>query len=356
MARRRDKTLRQGDHQRGSTVGSKQTTTTTKQNGVKSKVPGNDSTSKKQQFQSTKASTVHKSIPAHIDHQPSSCHKTKAMPSKDAENTADPSGNGKAAQKRDASESDPNAGNKRRKLNTTRVLDHSTETVPCDDMVSPIKSPGLAPNQAVDMSTEALPLEVQHLAGKYNFSTMSILSSSKIESRVRNLLDRTGDFSFAKPDGKPGIVILTAKADIASKMGSVVEIAKAQIEKDEGRYWQYNKLHPELVTRKPKKTERSEGRTLAEWGKEQDECNAVDTETTRDSEIAQPEADIHHMEIEDDENEDMDEVFETMKEPAERDRGIIIGERKKVRNIPVMSIYFSRVPVPGLKELYGQVI
>ena len=56
----------------------------------------------------------------------------------------------------------------------------------------------------------------------------------------------------------------------------------------------------------------------------------------------------------------MEEPFETMVNPKEAvDKGGELsgnGSGTKVRATPVMTIYFARVPVPGLRELYGYVL
>ena len=197
---------------------------------------------------------------------------------------------------------------------------------------------------------QALPAELQHLRNKYAFTTMSILSSSKIEQKVRNLLLRVSKSNFADINAKPGIVVLHAKAEAAGKMVSIVEIAKQEIQKENGKWYQYSKLHGEIMESKVKETKpKGGGKTLAEWTKEKsgDSAPAKTGEGTSSGVEKVQEV----RQAVDDEDNEMKDAFETMALPnREHDKA---EERKKVRAIPVMTIYFARVPVPGLKELYG---
>lgn len=202
-----------------------------------------------------------------------------------------------------------------------------------------------------------LPPELLRYADQYDISTMSILSSAKIESRVRNLLERVQRFTFADTKAKPGIVILHAKADVASKMCSIVELAKQQVERANGKWWQYNKLHGELFKLKPKQTERSGGgRTLSEWSKAQAKLRSADSEITDGTKQVQS-TKLKGPDLEGEGDDSMDESFETMASAKLRDRKLgelQIGDTaNKVRNTPIMTIIFTLVPVPGLKELYG---
>lgn len=199
---------------------------------------------------------------------------------------------------------------------------------------------------------QLLPLELRHLADQYDCSTMSIISSAKIESRVRNLLERVQKFRIADTKAKPGIVILRAKANVASKLCSVVELAKQQIETDKGRWWQYNKLHGELLELNPRRTEcTGGGKTLSKRSK----VPARDGITIRQREKSPAKG--QDGEATDEEADDMDEEpFEVMTDPKLRERGAIrseSGNGKKIRTTPIMTIFLAMVPVPGLKELYG---
>lgn len=212
---------------------------------------------------------------------------------------------------------------------------------------------------AAHAQIQAQPLfpEVHHLASKYDFFPTSILSSAKIEQKVKNLLERVGHFSFADPKAKPGVVILHAKAPVVSKLASIVEIAKGVIEKERGKWWQYSKLEGQLAELKKKPVKRAEGgKTLTEWDKEQTGNGPVeakmDVQMSNVVQEGQREKEIADL----DEDRGSDEGFERMATPKPGITTTTTQDHEasmKVRNIPVVTIYFARVPVPGLKELYG---
>lgn len=246
---------------------------------------------------------------------------------------------------------------KRRRFNGNTGLDHHdlpSPDTPEATTTETVERRELAP----DTSAQELPHEVRHLSSKYDFTTMSILSSARINDKVKNLLLRVEKFSFADPKSKPGIVILHAKSEVASKMISIVQIAKENIEHDNGKWWQYSKLDGRIAELKAKPVKRrDDGKTLSEWQKERAEGVSEDFEdlggeTGRASKEVQYDHEVSH------EDEEMEDAFESMVNPKEADQGAKQsgnGSARKIRSIPVMTIYFARVPVPGLKELYGYV-
>ena len=160
-----------------------------------------------------------------------------------------------------------------------------------------------------------------------------------MEQKVRTLLVRTRTLVENDPQSQPGVAVLSAKANVAQKMVGIVEIAKRAIEKEGGNWWQYNKIHGQIVElRKKEKPKRAEGgQRQCEREKEQTpmESNNV-TEATR-SESA---------EMSKDEDEGDEAVFQTM---GEQQVMSYEGDRGKVRATPVMTIHLSKVPVPELK-------
>ena len=203
---------------------------------------------------------------------------------------------------------------------------------------------------------QALPKETQNLRDKYQFSTMSILSSSKIESRVRNLLGRTADSAFQKAGTKPEVVILSAKGNVAGKLTSIIEIAKAAIKGEKGRWWQYTKLHgepPDLIPRQLQRT--GDQKTLTSSGKERVENGLVESKGIDEMEIDSWEKNPTEERTIDSDT-DVEEGFETMSDPKLRNSGVDLGRaicETKIRNIPVMTVFFARVALPRLKELFG---
>ena len=208
-------------------------------------------------------------------------------------------------------------------------------------------------------TAQDLPPEVRHLSSKYDFTTMSIISSAKINDKVRKLLLRVEEFNFADPKSKPGVVMLHAKSDVASKMVSIIGIARQTIEHNKGKWWQYSKLDGQIVEMKPKAVKRmGDGKTISEWqrergGQQSQGIEEAEAETGRASEG------VEHNQVVVDVDEGMEDAFESMVGSKEVDQGAkLFGKEdgRKIRATPVMTIYFARVPVPGLKELYGYVV
>ena len=216
--------------------------------------------------------------------------------------------------------------------------------------------------------TAEIPSEVRHLASKYDFAPMSVMSSSKMEHKIRNILERVSKFSFTEITGKPGVVILHAQAKYANKLITIAEVSKREIEKDKGTWWQYTKLEGQLMEMqiRPRKPEvEIGGKTLATWEAEQAKRTSGDGgadvemgDSVAESNINDHVDDSGGVSVNrgtEERDEEVEEDFETMTVPA-TDPRLMDGRdnaRKKVRALPVMTIYLARVPIPGLKELYG---
>lgn len=150
-----------------------------------------------------------------------------------------------------------------------------------------------------------------------------IISSSKIEQKVDQILAALANFSFIPPI-RPNVVVLWAKAPVANKMMSIVGIVKRVIAESEGKWYQYNQVKASLVAQ-DKGGVKPEG--CLETNKE-DSSMDIDTEFEAD--------------VED------ESTFETMKTPFER----AIEDVPKVRAVPVMTIYLSRVRVESLRKSF----
>ena len=83
-----------------------------------------------------------------------------------------------------------------------------------------------------------LPQGLEHLQSQYRFIAMSVLSSSKIEQKVRNLLLQTKEPEGAEERSKARVVVLIAKGPTMSKLISIVEIAKRAIVVEGGKWFQ----------------------------------------------------------------------------------------------------------------------
>ncbi|KAI6878860.1 hypothetical protein D0869_12467 [Hortaea werneckii] len=144
---------------------------------------------------------------------------------------------------------------------------------------------------------------------KYRHVQLSVLSSTQIASRTSKIISHLEE--QPREDGKPTVVSLTARAKAASKLISIAEIVKRDLAARGSRCYQYNALDSELA------------------------------DIPRDGRPKQPKESVGGAE----EDEESDEAFETMGAPT--------GPTKK-RSMPVMTIYFSKVPIKELKADYGE--
>ncbi|KAL9012495.1 MAG: hypothetical protein Q9173_002743 [Seirophora scorigena] len=177
---------------------------------------------------------------------------------------------------------------------------------------------------------------------------MSVISSSKINHKVKALVERVERFSFANVNAKPGIVFLQAKATVVSKLISIVEIAKTDIAKRGGNWHTYSKLRREILEIAEEQRKQSRhGRPLLNVGSKP----AVDRDASTGREPSGNGATSEGMDVDDGDSEEGGIVFERLQGPPE---DVPVSELPRVRSAPIMSIYFSCVPVPGLEEIYGE--
>lgn len=180
---------------------------------------------------------------------------------------------------------------------------------------TPVAAP--QPSTAPALSGVAAELDVN-----YDLTVMNIASVASIEQKVSRILGTLASFSFAAP-AKPNIILLHAQAKVASKMISIVEIAKREIANAGGKWYQYNEVK-ELTVKQD-----------AKGGKE--------TKTTNDADDV--------MDIDEGKGNGVEspDRFETMMTPFER----AVCGKPKIRAVPVMSIYLARVRIDSLKKTYG---
>ncbi|CAD0111626.1 unnamed protein product [Aureobasidium uvarum] len=136
------------------------------------------------------------------------------------------------------------------------------------------------------------------LSAKYTVLQLSVISSSSISNRTTSLI---AHLKSTPADNKPAIVALHAKAPLANKLISVVEIAKRDVKENGLKVYQYNALGSELVQSAPATKD------------------AANQDAMSDDEAA----------------------FEK------------IEQRSAVRNVPTMITYLSLVPIKELKQAYG---
>jgi len=149
---------------------------------------------------------------------------------------------------------------------------------------------------------------------------MSIISSSKIEQKVTRALQILSEYR-AIPPAKPKVVMFQSKAAVASKLISIAEITKREIVKNGGKWYQYNKLGQVIDERKD-----NEGAARKEKSAGEDVSMADNGDN--------------------DAGNASEEEFETMKTPFER----AIEGKPKVKAIPLMMLYISRVRVDTLRK------
>ncbi|KFX90959.1 hypothetical protein O988_07969 [Pseudogymnoascus sp. VKM F-3808] len=136
-----------------------------------------------------------------------------------------------------------------------------------------------------------------------------------MQTKISTLLSQLRSFSFTAPAAaqKPVIVIAWAKAKSAGKLISVVEVVKREIAGEGDVWFQYNGL----------------GEGIA----------GVPREKDGDGEVL----DVEMEDVE-------EEGFEKMKTRIER----AIEGTEKVRSVPVMTVYLSRVRIEALRGAYGE--
>ncbi|KAK0256110.1 hypothetical protein LTR91_000289 [Friedmanniomyces endolithicus] len=159
-----------------------------------------------------------------------------------------------------------------------------------------------------------MPFDQEALAQKYQLTKHRIISSTQIASRTTTIVSK---LTHPATEGeKPVIVALTAEARVASKLISVVEIAKRDLASKGGECFQYTALSSRIGEVPRERKVKGGGRAVNQPG--EDDGGA---------------------------DEEGDGDFQTMPDP--------MGVMKK-RNTPVMTIYLSSVAVKELRVAYGE--
>jgi len=163
----------------------------------------------------------------------------------------------------------------------------------------------------------------EDLTSSHDVTAMNIISSSHIQQKATRAIEALASYP-AVPPAKPGLVVLHAKAPVASKMITIAEITKREIGKSGGKWFQYNKIEQVVVEQKDRPEKTSDeatgvGKPLADADEEGADSGEEDT------------------------------AFETMKTPFERAN----EGRPKVRAVPIMTIYLARDRIDSLRKAYG---
>ncbi|KAI5860218.1 hypothetical protein GGS23DRAFT_240297 [Durotheca rogersii] len=198
-----------------------------------------------------------------------------------------------------------------------------------DEPVPLSKKPRLA--ASLNLSSAEDVKVLQAVEAKYDVQIHSVISSYKIRKKVTSILrqlvapppneaDGLATASAA-PAATAKVAVLRAKASDASKLISIAEIAKRELEKGDlggsDRWFQYIAL----------------GEQLAETPRR--ERDAVVEETKLGGAGA---------------GEDDGDDFEIMKTPLER----ALEGRPRLRGTPVMSLFLSQTSIEELKNRFGE--
>ena len=181
-----------------------------------------------------------------------------------------------------------------------------------------------------------LPLELEQLKSSSKFTMISISTSSKMEKNVSKLLRHLGETTLTDQGLKPTVVMLGARQTSASKLVSIVEIAKTSLEQAGEKWYQYTNVSGAILPPTQARITRPNGGKAPSDGPiKTKQPTKSTTETTELLEVE----DTVLIGHEDEEDED---AFETMGSAG-----------MPARAVPVIKIFLSRVSVPGLEEMYG---
>ena len=164
----------------------------------------------------------------------------------------------------------------------------------------------------------------------------------------------------AAKNGTP-IVLLQARADAASKLISIVEIAKRESACD-GRRWtcfQYSGVEGRVEELRPRKKHKKRDKS-----KNAASMNTPDEHQIRsDGASGQQDRAGDPIDVDDDASKDMaslkpvkDYISDSEPESESDEFQTLSESRKKLRNMPYLTIYLARIRIPLLKSAYGLVL
>lgn len=182
---------------------------------------------------------------------------------------------------------------------------------------------------------------LQELRGRYEIVTTSVLSSSKINKKVTTVLAHLGRVDLFSAESRPGVVMLHARAGDASKMVTVMELAKRRMGEAGITWYQYNRVYEVAGTARSGGAAghgRGGGNPGGTGGQNQ---KMVEDTVMGAGMNGQGESDD-----DDDDEDDEDDAFEPVETPLE------LAARSKPAAEPkstYMSVFLSRVPIPELR-------
>ncbi|ROW10014.1 hypothetical protein VPNG_06545 [Cytospora leucostoma] len=160
------------------------------------------------------------------------------------------------------------------------------------------------------------------LKGKYTIVTASVISSSKVNKKVTQVLSHLGHVDLFSPSSIPGVMMLHARVSDSGKMVTVMELAKRRMNEAGQAWYQYNRVYEVADDgARPRPAGKRVGQTVIK----DTVLNGQDEE-------------------EEDEEEDDFEPVETAFDRAIRDKP------PSDSKTAYMSIFLSRVPIPELQS------
>ncbi|KAI4162531.1 MAG: hypothetical protein LQ342_003762 [Letrouitia transgressa] len=178
--------------------------------------------------------------------------------------------------------------------------------------------------------------QLYDLQARYNVANISIISSSSINAKIRSLLFHFRQCSAPKTHSQQCVVVLRAKAKVASKLVTVVEIAKKEIESKKGWWWQYSNV-----------TARYENLTKA--GRPLDDQKVPVNRSEKLQQEAQTSLDNDTARALD----DSQDKFEEMSLIGCNDSGSREQGQNKSRAVTILTVFLASTSIPKLKELFG---
>ena len=143
--------------------------------------------------------------------------------------------------------------------------------------------------------------------------------------------------------------MLWARAPVAGKLVSCVEVVKREIERDgggkqKGKWWQYSGVGEDFVEVVPgvaggEKGKKGQGKGVKFEDEEKEKVG--EGEDKMDVDVRE----VGDQEVEEEEDEGEEPAFE----PLTKD----VQKAKEWKSVPVLTVFLSRVPVKELEALYG---
>ena len=195
---------------------------------------------------------------------------------------------------------------------------------------------------------------------------LSVTTSSQVHAKVRQVLLHLARFSLCDVTLRPVIVRVRAEGAAVSKAVSIVEMVKSELDQDGSRWFQYSAVQSQRQRQRqrqriqlPSDAEPT-GPTVLGWEQGRSDTSGLNlladpaptpTPTGKRSDLDGNQNDDDDDDNDDDGDDDDDEdAFQSMQALDQ------VGGRQrrfKLRTLPRLLIYLTRVPCPPLEEVFG---